>query len=233
MDVYGKALLAYFEGDKKAKIRVDSDIAETEYWPMSEFFHTWDTMSEIERTALKLCKGHTLDVGAGSGSHVLWLQENSVKADAIDISEGAIAVMQKRGIKCATQCDFFTLDGRQYDTLLMLMNGAGIVGTIDRLPEFFMQVKKLLAPGGQLLMDSSDIMYLFTDDDGSVMINLNDSYYGEIEYTMSYKREKGLPFKWLFVDFDTLQAVASDCGMRCEKIIEDEHYQYLARITSD
>jgi len=230
MDAYGKALLAYLDGNKKAKIRVDSDIAETEYWPVSEFFHEWNDMSEIEQTALKLCKGRTLDVGAGSGSHVLWLQSQGIDAQAVDISEGAVEVMRKRGVKCVEQMNFYDIIDRQYDTLLMMMNGAGIIGTIDKLPDFFNKVKQLLSPGGQLIVDSSDIMYLFEDEDGSVLVDLNGAYYGELEYTMSFAKQKGEPFKWLFIDFDTLQDAATKCGLHCDKIIEDDHYQYLARI---
>lgn len=229
-DAYGKGLKAYLNGNKKAKFKVESDIAETEYWPVEEFFHTYDTMSELERKAIELCKGRVLDVGAGSGSHVLQLQSNGLEAHAIDISEGAVEVMSRRGVKCVEQIDFFKLEGRQYDTLLMLMNGAGIVGTIDRLPEFFGKVRTLLSPGGQLLMDSSDIMYLFEEEDGSVLIDLDGDYYGELEYTMSFGKDKGEPFSWLFIDFDTLQAAATDCGLHCDKVYEDDHYQYLARI---
>lgn len=230
MDAYGKALLAYLEGNKKAKIRVDSDIAETEYWPVGEFFHEWKDMSEIEKKALNLCKGRTLDVGAGSGSHVLWLESQGIDAQAIDISEGAVEVMRRRGVKCVEQIDFYELQDRQYDTILMMMNGAGIIGTIDKLPLFFNKVKQLLSPGGQLILDSSDIMYLFEEEDGSVLVDLNGAYYGELEYTMSYAKQKGEPFKWLFIDFDTLQDAAAAHGLHCDKIIEDDHYQYLARI---
>lgn len=230
MDAYGKALLAFLEGNKKAKIKVDSDIAETEYWPVSEFFHEWKDMSEIEQTALKMCKGRTLDVGAGSGSHVLWLQDQGIDAQAVDISEGAVEVMRKRGVKCVEQMNFYDIADRQYDTLLMMMNGAGIVGTIDKLPLFFSKVKQLLSPGGQLILDSSDIMYLFEEEDGSVLVDLNGAYYGELEYTMSFNKQKGEPFKWLFIDFDTLQDAAAANGLHCDKVIEDDHYQYLARI---
>lgn len=230
MDAYGKALLAFLEGNKKAKIKVDSDIAETEYWPVSEFFHEWKDMSEIEQTALKMCKGRTLDVGAGSGSHVLWLQDQGIDAQAVDISEGAVEVMRKRGVKCVEQMNFYDIADRQYDTLLMMMNGAGIVGTIDKLPLFFSKVKQLLSPDGQLILDSSDIMYLFEEEDGSVLVDLNGAYYGELEYTMSFNKQKGEPFKWLFIDFDTLQDAATANGLHCDKVIEDDHYQYLARI---
>ncbi|MCQ2227222.1 MAG: class I SAM-dependent methyltransferase [Bacteroidales bacterium] len=232
IDAYGKGLLAYHNGRKNARFKVESNIAATEFWPVSEFFHDWADMSLIERKAIEACRGRVLDVGAGSGSHVLQLQNRGLEAHAIDISAGAVEVMQKRGVKCVEQIDFFALENRQYDTLLMLMNGAGIAGTIDKLPAFFDRAKRLLTPGGQLILDSSDIMYLFEDEDGSVMVDLNGAYYGELEYTMSYGREKGEPFEWLFIDFDTLQAAASECGMKCEKLYEDDHYQYLARITN-
>ena len=231
MDAYGKGLLSYLNGNKKAKFKVESDIAETEYWPVAEFFHEYADMSLIERQALALCKGRTLDVGAGSGSHVLYLQNQGVDTHAIDISEGAVEVMRRRGVKCTEQIDFFCLEGRQYDTLLFLMNGAGIIGTIDRLPDFFAQVKTLLAPGGQVLMDSSDLKYLYEDEDGSFLVDLNADYYGELEYTMSFAREKDAPFNWLFIDFDTLQEAAEKCGFMCEKIYEDDHYQFLVRMT--
>lgn len=229
-DIYGDGLLAYHKGTKKAKFKVESDIAETEYWPVKEFFHTYADMSTIERKALELCQGHTLDVGAGSGSHTLWLQQNGIECEAIDISAGAVEVMQQRGVKHATEADFYQHTGRLYDTILMLMNGAGIAGTIDNMPNMLMHAKELLAKGGQIILDSSDIIYLFLDEDGSALIDLNAAYYGELEYTMSFNGKKGEPFKWLFIDFDTLQSIAASCGMACEKIYEDDHYQYLARI---
>lgn len=231
MDAYGKGLLSYYSGNKKAKFKVESDIAETEYWPVGEFFHEYKDMGEIEKKALAMCKGRTLDVGAGSGSHVVYLQSQGIDTHAIDISEGAIEVMTKRGVKCADKIDFFDLEGRQYDTLLMLMNGAGIVGKIARLPEFFGKIKMLLAPGGQVLMDSSDLKYLYEDEDGSFMVDLNAAYYGELNYTMSYGGEKDPSFDWLFIDYDTLEDAAEQCGLKCEKVYEDDHYQYLVRMT--
>ena len=95
-DAYGKALTAYFNGDKKTRIKVESNVVETEYWNIKEFFHTWEQMSEIEHRALKLCEGRTLDVGAGSGSHTLWLQDKGMDVEAIDVSAGAVDVMKQR-----------------------------------------------------------------------------------------------------------------------------------------
>lgn len=228
-DVYGKGLKAYLKGKRNAKFKVESDKAETEYWPVKVFFHSWSEMSEIERKALVECKGSILDVGAGSGSHVLCLQERGADVKAIDISEGAVEVMKERGVRSVELCDFYMHEGK-YDTLLLLMNGAGIAGTMDNLFRFLVKASSLLNDGGQVLMDSSDILYLFEDEDGSVMIDLNDDYYGELTYQMSFNGEKGEEFPWLFIDYDTLEAAAASVGFKCEKLYEDESCQYLVRM---
>lgn len=230
-DVYGKGLMAYHKGKRNVKFKVESDKAETEYWPVKVFFRTWNEMSEIEREALSRCKGKTLDVGAGSGSHVLYLQEKGLDVCGIDISEGAVEVMKDRGVKNAEVADFYSYTGGKFDTLLLLMNGAGIAGTMDNLATFFVKAAELLTADGQILMDSSDIMHLYEDEDGSVMIDLNDDYYGEFVYTMSYAGEKGEPFPWLFVDFDVLELAAASAGFKCEKLCEDDSHQYLVRLT--
>lgn len=228
-DAYGKALLAYFKGDRKAKVKVESNIVDTEYWKLSEFFHSWDNMSEIERRALKLCNGRTLDVGAGSGSHSLWLKDNGMEVSAIDLSPGAVEVMRERGLDAQRQ-DFYALSGVRYDTLLFLMNGAGIAQTMKNLPRFLEHCKSLLNDGGQVLLDSSDLKFLYDDEDLAEMTE-EGRYYGEIDYWMSYRGETDEKFDWLFVDFNSLKLVCESCGLKAEKVYEDNHFQYLAKIS--
>jgi len=140
--------------------------------------------------------------------------------------------MQQRGVINIIQQDIFDLPGSQkFDTLLMLMNGIGMVGSIDRLPDFFNLARRLLRPGGQILVDSSDLRYLFMQDDGSILINLNDKYYGEVEYRMSYNGRKGRRFPWLFIDDQLLAHYAKENGFTFERITEGDHYDYLAALT--
>ena len=230
-DAYGLGLLAYQEGNHAAQFTVEIDIAETDVWDVATFFRPYDEMPELERRALSMCRGRVLDVGAGAGSHSLWLQDRGFDVEAVDLSHGAAEVMRRRGVGTVLEQDFFAVGGRRYDTLLMLMNGAGIVGTIDRLPMLFDKAGELLNEGGMILLDSSDLIYLYEDEDGSVAIDLNARYYGEIEYEMSFEGRTDEPFAWLFVDFDTLQAAAEDAGWDCRMVCADEHYQYLACIT--
>lgn len=229
-DVYGNGLLAYLAGDEEATFVVECDMAETEEWPVATFFRSYDDMPEVERIALEHVEGAVLDVGAGAGSHALYLQRRVAEVTAIDISAGAVEVMRKRGVKRAFVQDFFEMEGEQFDTLLLMMNGIGIVGGLEGLPNFFKRAEKLLKPGGKILLDSSDLIYLYEDEDGETYIDLNAPYYGELEYVMSFGGRKGTPFKWLFVDFDTLSDYAAQNGFSCEKLYEDDHYLYLAEL---
>src|SRR5690554_1963763 len=117
-----------------------------------------------------------------------------------------------------------------FDTLLLMMNGIGLVGTVNGFGRFFKQVNKLLKPGGQVLMDSSDLRYLYIDEDGSMLVNLNGRYYGEVEYRMSYGDYKGKRFKWLFIDDELMARYAEKHGFRFEKIADGPHFDYLARL---
>jgi hypothetical protein len=113
----------------------------------------------------------------------------------------------------------------------MLMNGTGIIGTLDNMPVFFERMRQLLAPGGCILIDSSDLRYLYEEEDGSLMIDLADDYYGQLDYRMEYKDILGEPFDWLYVDFETLAIYAEENGFTTELIEEGDHYDYLARLT--
>jgi SAM-dependent methyltransferase len=230
-DPMGRAISDYFHTGKAGKLRVLSSMFYEDEIPVPTLFRTYDEMPIQEQKALELCRGRVLDVGAGSGCHSIILKERGMEVVAIDISELSIDVMKERGID-ARNINFFdeTFD-EKFDTILFAMNGIGIVGKVDNLGDFFRSAKRLLAPGGQLLLDSSDIKYVFMDEDGAMDIDLAAGYYGEIDYRMRYKNITGEQFDWLYIDFDTLSMYAEEHGFNCEKCIDGEHYDYLARIT--
>ena len=230
-DPMGRAISDYFHTGKAGKLRVLSSMFYEDEIPVPTLFRTYDEMPVQERTALELCRGRILDVGAGSGCHSKVLMERGLEVVAIDISELSIEVMKERGIDARNINFFDETFCEKFDTILLAMNGIGIVGKVENLGNFFRSAKRLLAPGGQLLLDSSDIKYIFMDDDGSMDIDLAAGYYGEIDYKMRYKNITGEPFDWLYIDFDTLSMYAEEHGFNCEKCIDGEHYDYLARIT--
>ena len=173
-----------------------------------------------------------LDVGAGSGCHALALQEMGKEVCAIDISPLSNEVMKQRGVNDPRLINLFDETfSETFDTILMLMNGSGIIGRLNNMPEFFQRMKRILHPGGCIFMDSSDLRYLFEEEDGSIVIDLAGDYYGEIDFQMQYKDVKGDTFDWLYVDFQTLSLYASECGFKAELIKEGKHYDYLVKLS--
>lgn len=232
-DVFGNALLDYLQGNYSEDITTHSSLGDTDHMPLPYIFRDFKTMPAIEQKALQLAEGKVLDVGCGAGSHSLWLQEQGKNVVALDISAGAITTCTKRGITAAVCMDILEYNQATFDTIILLMNGIGLAGTLKDLPKYLSHLKTLLKPNGQLLLDSSDIIYMFdTDEDGGYWVPGDGDYYGEMEFVMEYKGLKSIPFPWLYVDFNTLQRTALYCGLTAELIVEGEHYDYLAKLTA-
>lgn len=230
-DPMGRAIADYHKTGKAGKLRVLSSMFYEDEIPVPTLFRTFAQMPPQEQAAIELCRGRVLDVGAGAGCHSLELQQRGHDVVAIDISELSVQVMKERGIDARLINFFDETFTEKFDTILLAMNGIGIVGKAEKLPQFFQNAKRLLAPGGQILLDSSDIRYIFMNDDGSMDINLAAGYYGEVDYKMRYRNTTGEPFDWLYIDFDTLSMYANESGFNCDKCADGEHYDYLARLT--
>ena len=232
-DLFGKAILDFQTNNSPEDLITETTISEEDEMSVAYLFRSYDEMPLMEQKALQLAKGKILDVGCGAGSHSLSLQnERNLDVTSIDISSNAIQACTLRGLKKAKVQDVMTLENEKYDTILLLMNGAGMCGKLKNIPNFLLKLKSLLNPGGQILLDSSDIIYMFDDDeDGGKWIPSQNEYYGEIVFNISYKGEKEKPFDWMFIDYNTLQNAALDNGFQCELILEGEHFDYLAKLS--
>jgi SAM-dependent methyltransferase len=230
-DPIGTALQDFMLGKADTDIIVESNITEDDILPVNYLFRNKDAMPQMELTALKACKGKVLEIGAGAGNHSLMLQEDGMEVTALDISDGAVTVMKARGVKQVVQANIYDLKDITFDTLLMLMNGIGVVGDLHGLYTFLEHAKTLLNPGGQIILESSDILYMFEDEDGSVLLDLNAGYYGEVTYNMKYKQYESGNFKWLFIDAGLLEQYAEEQDYLFEILEEGEHGNYLAKLT--
>lgn len=228
-DPVGKAILEYAKTKKPDDIVVSSDICEDDIIPVEVLFRNAQQMPELEVLALEKCQGKILDVGAGAGAHAIELNNRGFDVTAIDTSIGAVEYMKSQGIN-AKAVNFFEYAGEKYDTILMLMNGIGIAGTLANLEKTFNHCKTLLNPGGKIICDSCDIKYLYEDEDGSMWVDLNSEYYGNFRFQMHYKKESGSWFDWLYVDFDNLFKVAKKTGLKAVRAYENDD-NYLAEIT--
>ena len=229
-DIIGLALENYYFHGKNIPIRIHSpEFDEDEIMP-SWYFRSFKEMPDLEKIALKYCKGKILDIGAGAGSHSLYLKEKGMDVSTLDISERACRVMNDRGLKNVFHENIFQFKGGKYDSILMMMNGIGLCGTLDGLDLFFSKLDGLLNPGGQLIMDSSNLSYLFGEEENEIRINSAKKYYGEIEFQMEYLEIMADPFSWLFVHFEELSRHAAKFNFKSEILYKGDNLHFLARI---
>lgn len=230
-DPMGQAIDDFHRNKKLAKLLNATQYTTEDEFPIPYLFRTWNEMPAMEQKALTLATGEILDVGAAAGCHSLYLQSKGKSVTAVENSQLSVQVMRERGVQRILESDFYDVRDVKFDTMLLLMNGIGIAGSLAGLPAFFNHCRSLLKPNGQILFDSSDLIYLFTNDDGSCELDLNGSYYGEVVFTMRYRRIRATPFPWLYVDFSTISDYAQANGFNCELVLEGEHFDYLARLT--
>ncbi len=231
-DLFGKAILDYQTRNNPEDLITETSISEADEMSVAYLFRDFSEMPMLEQKALELSKGRVLDVGCGAGSHSLHLQnERNLAITSIDISQSAIKACELRGLKNAVVQDVMQLNNEKFDTILLLMNGAGMCGRLKNIGKFLEKLKSLLTENGQILLDSSDIIYMFDEDEeGGKWIPAEMDYYGELVFDIHYKGEKEEPFNWMYIDYNTLQNAAHANGLQCELILEGEHFDYLARL---
>ena len=226
MDILGDALTDHYTKNDGQILWLNNNYDEPEEMPVDVFFREEEEITFLETEALNQCRGRILDVGAGVGSHALILQNRGLDVSALELSTGACTIMHSRGVEKIHPINFYSFENERFDTLLFMMNGIGISGTLENLPYLFNHCKKLLNPGGQLLFDSSDISYLYSD-----IPYPKNKYYGQVSYQYQYKGMKGDWFDWLYIDQSMLKKVSKAAGFVLSILFEDEQDQYLAKLT--
>lgn len=229
-DLMGKAIWDYYHHENPEDLQTETSISELDELPVDYLFRDFDEMNEIEQKALQLARGKVLDIGAGAGSHSLYLQdEKKLDVVALDISPKSIEICQLRGVKNAVCKNMLDFSGETFDTIVLLMNGTGIFESLAKIDIYLQKLYTLLNKNGQILIDSTDILYMFDrDEDGGVYIPAG-GYYGELDYVVHYKGESEDPIKWLYLDFTTLQNAAENNGFKVEKVLQSED-SFLAKL---
>lgn len=231
VDIIGIALLDYYNGNYSEDIFTETNISEEDELPLPYLFRTFEEMPKIEKKALKSAEGKILDVGCGAGSHSLYLQEKGFDVMGIDTSEGAVEVCKLRGLKNAKHIDLLQLENEKFDTILMLMNGTGIFQNLENTSKYLQHLKSLLNPKGQILIDSSDLQYMYdATEEGGILVPA-ERYYGELEFTMKYKKMESESFEWLYLDEKLFEELCVENNLHFEVIERGDNFDYLARVT--
>jgi SAM-dependent methyltransferase len=232
LDLFGQAILDFYTQNNPQPLYTETSISEVDDMDVAYLFRTFKNMPKLEQKALQLAHGRVLDIGAGAGCHAVYLQQKGFEVTALDHSAQAIETCRLQNINHCIQSSLLEFQPEtQYDTLLLLMNGTGIFGRLNQTALYLQKLKSLLNPGGQILIDSSDLIYMFDEDDDGGRWIPDHGYYGELEFTLTYKGQKE-QFPWLYLDYNTLQNAALANGLQCELIIEGNNYDYLARLTN-
>ncbi len=234
MDPYGRALLDFFNGDTAATVAVRRDDGLTGPMPAGIFFRTEADFSPIERSALDLCHGLILDIGAGAGCHSLALQKRGMHVRAIDISPQLIDIMSKRGVMDTRCVNAFEFREGRFDTLLLMLHGIGMMETLSGLDRFLLHAHDLITPGGKIVFDSLDVRR--TDDPRNLAYHEANRkagrYFGEIRMRFEYRGDMGPYFGWLHVDPETLAEQATKADWECRVVLQQEDGNYLAQLTT-
>ncbi len=229
-DLMGRAIWDFYFHKNPENLQTETSISELDELPVEYLFRDFEEMTVLEQEALCLAKGKVLDVGAGAGSHSLYLQnEKNLSVVALDISPKSTQVSKARGIERAVCENFLNFSEGKFDTILLMMNGTGIFESLNKIDLYLQKLSDLLNDDGQILIDSTDILYMYDrDEDGGVFIPAT-GYYGELDYYLHYKGESEEPMKWLYLDFETLKNAAENNGFKIEKILQEDN-SYLARL---
>lgn len=230
-DLMGRAIWDYYHQNQPEDLQTETSISELDELPVDYLFRNYEDMNALEQKALDLSFGKVLDVGAGAGSHSLYLQgQRKLEVTALDISPKSIEVCKSRGVVSAKAENILMFDEGKFDTILLLMNGTGIFQSLNVIDIYLKKLHSLLNKNGQILIDSTDILYMFDqDEDGGVLIPAG-GYYGELDYWVHYKGESEEPIKWLYLDYQTLKNAAENNGFKIEKILQEDD-SYLAKLT--
>lgn len=225
IDLPGLAIKNFYDKTSRGKLYVHDTFGPKVEMPISIYFRNEKQLPALEKKALELCKGNVLDIGAGAGSHALVLQHRNLDVVGLEISPAACEVMKDRGLKNVVCEDIFKFDNEKFDTLLLLMNGIGLCGDLKGFRKFLKKAETLLNENGILIFDSSDISYMYEDDEFP-----KDKYYGEVSCRYEYQKQVTDWFNWLYLDQKTLRNIASEECWDLELIYEDENDQYLVKL---
>jgi SAM-dependent methyltransferase len=229
---HARALSDFFAGDRDASIVVHSSLGEHEVLPVAVFFRAPEDFFPFERAALPLCRGRVLDIGAGTGVHTLYLQDRGFEVCAIDVLPEAVEIMRAAGVRDARLADVWEFEDEPFDTILMMMNGIGILGTLAGLDRFLREVPRLLRPDGQIVLDSGPARVVGEPDDAAVEVAIagDETHHSEAWITLEYKGQKGPPFRELYADSEILTRHAAAAGYESEIVVRDELGGYVARL---
>ena len=223
---FGRALRAFHDGDEEAVLDLRWDPGEAVTIPVAAFFSSPEEGTAVEVAALDRAVGRVIDVGAGSGRFASALQARGRSVLGLDVLVEAVDVMRDRGLE-ARRGTVEDCAGAGADTMLVMMNGTTLAGSISGLAPLLYGLSLGLADGGRILIDSTDPQHPAVaweapgDGRGA----------GELHLQIGFRGDWGDPLPQLFVGSSALATEAGRVGLDAIVVAEDPDGRYLAELT--
>lgn len=224
-DVLGSAIESYFLNGVDTPIRVFINKHEEPGMYPSLFFRAYKNMLNYEKISMKACKGKILDLGCAAGCHALYLQNKGFDVTAVELSEKSYRVARARGVMKIINTDWRNLKLKNFDTVLVLMNGMGLAESPAELKDMLKTLKSFLTPSGSILIDSTDVTYAKAD-----WPMLDSEYFGKVQFELKNKG-KTQCFPWLFVDFEMAVKTAESVNLCVEVLERAKNGHFLLRLS--
>ena len=110
-----------------------------------------------------------------------------------------------------------------FDSILFGMQTIGVAGGGRPLEELLRRLRNCLNPGGELIVDSSELRDAWEGNDEDTSPTR-----GEIVLSTRYRAWRGEPFPWVYLGESDLAAVAGRAGYEFETLGRVERGEYLA-----
>jgi SAM-dependent methyltransferase len=202
--------------------------------PADHYLNEPDQWQPHDHRALRLCRGHVLDIGAGAGRTAVELQRRGMAVTGLDNSPGAIDIARRRGLRdtVLNTVDGYAAASARYDTFLLLGNNLGLLESRERAPVFLDMLARLANPGARLIAQGTD-PYGTTDPVHVAYHRRNQErgrFGGQLRLRLRYRLLATAWFDYLNCSVDELSALLAGTRWRLKSIDEQDRPYYLAVI---
>ena len=232
-DLFGEALVDHFEG-RIYPLSMERDDGYIDEQDMSFYFKEYDQFTESERKALEYVKGRVLDIGVGAGRTALYLQKRGVEVVGIDVSENALDLCRRRGVKKLVNmsaCDL-TFKKNSFSTAIAFFNNLGLCGSLDGVAKMMERLHGIIKDGGVFLAETVNPI----DTDRRVHLTYHKSNIargrppGQVTLRERYRGRKGAWWDLMLVTPDEMRTLCSRTGWKIEQVCNGGYMQvYVLR----
>ena len=229
-DAYGQALVDHYEGRQAWEIlERDDGWFGTARGP-DRYFEPYPEWPARLRDAADRAEGRVLDVGSGAGRAMAHLGPKGLETLGIDVSPGAVEVCRRRGLDARELdvADAADLDG-SFDTLLMVGNNFGLVGTRERAPEVLESLAAVASEDAVLFAESRNPTG--TDEEDHLAYHERNREQGRLpgalRMRVRYRRYVTPWFDYLLAGPEEMRELVADTPWSLAEVLGDEDGDYV------